>query len=142
VFKQKGDDLGALRGAFPLAPGQSGAVFALGPDRLCLDYVSLPEAFTRLYGKLLDGYLLDAIERLDGKPATEADLSAFVAGVESAHRSRRRSAGLGEDVRMRGPGLVGSALELTKEVVQECVFSTEPDRVGPQTWIARPSERS
>jgi hypothetical protein len=142
VFKEKRDDLSALRGAFPLVPGQSGAVFALGPDRLCLDYVSRPEAFARLYGKLLDGYLLDAIERLDGKAANEADLTAFVAGFESANRSRRPSGGLGEDVRMRGPALVGSALELAKEVVQLCAFSIERDRARPQTRIARPSLRS
>jgi ARG and Rhodanese-Phosphatase-superfamily-associated Protein domain len=141
-FKQKGDAVGALRGAFPLVPGQSGAVFALGPDRLCLDYVSRPEAFMRLYPKLLDGYLLDAIERLDGKAATEAGLSSFVADVESAHRSRRASAGLGEDVRMRGPALVGSALEVAREVVQLCGFSTEANRVRPRTRIARPSQRS
>src|SRR5919197_1181698 len=46
-----------LRDAFPLVPGQSGALLALG-DRLCLDYVSRPDAFARLYPKLLEGYLL------------------------------------------------------------------------------------
>jgi len=34
------DGLAALRGAFPLLPGQSGALFALGGESLCLDYVS------------------------------------------------------------------------------------------------------
>jgi len=34
-------------------------LLALGED-LCLDYVSQPEAFSRLYPKLRAGYLLDA----------------------------------------------------------------------------------
>ena len=45
-----------LRQAFPLVPGQSGAALALGDGQLCLDYVSRPAAFARLYPKLLDGY--------------------------------------------------------------------------------------
>src|SRR5712691_7487039 len=57
-----------MRGAFPLVPGQSGALLALG-DKLCIDYVSRPVAFARLYPKLLEGYLLDAGEYAGGNPA-------------------------------------------------------------------------
>ena len=49
---------------FPLEPGQCGAVLALGDD-LCLDWLSRPDAFARLWPKLRAGYLLDALERLD-----------------------------------------------------------------------------
>ena len=65
--------------AFAPAPGQCGAVFALG-DTLCLDYVSRPDAFVSLYPKLRAGYLLDAIERLDGKPADTAARRALRRG--------------------------------------------------------------
>lgn len=51
IYDAREDELAALRESFPLQPGQSGAVLALGGDRLCLDYVSagcvpapLPEA--------------------------------------------------------------------------------------------------
>jgi hypothetical protein len=53
AFKSRDDELARLRHAFPLAPGQSGAVFALG-EAICLDYVSrgvlpaLSEAARRL----------------------------------------------------------------------------------------------
>ena len=53
-----------LRGAFPLQPGQSGALWLALGERICLDYVSRPEAFARLYPKLLEGYLLDALTEL------------------------------------------------------------------------------
>jgi hypothetical protein len=92
---------------------------ALG-DRVCLDYVSRPDAFARLYGKLLDGYLLDALERLDGKPA---DALRFVAVVDAAPTARRPSVGRGDDVRLQSDGVVGSGLELDGELVQLCAFS-------------------
>ena len=56
--------LAELESAFPLQPGQCGAVLALGED-LCLDAVSRPGAFARLYPKLRTGYLLDAADRPD-----------------------------------------------------------------------------
>ena len=84
VFRAREDELATLREAFPLQPGQAGAVLALGRDRLCLDYVSRPEAFTRLYPKLLDGYLLDALASPDGKAAGADDLERFLAAATTA----------------------------------------------------------
>jgi hypothetical protein len=116
-------DLAALRGAFPLQPGQAGAVFGLGQELLCLDYVSRPDAFERLYPKLLDGYLLDAIEHLDVAPTDGARLEGFVGAVAAAPRRRQPSPGLGEDVRLAGYGVVGSGLEVEDELVQLSAFA-------------------
>lgn len=138
IYKSHDDVLSALQGAFPVVPGQSGAVFALG-DRMCVDYVSRPDAFTRLYPKLLHGYLLDAIESLDGKSAVRGTLDSFLEAVFTVPRSRRESPGLGEDVRLAGERLVGSGLELDGELVQLCAFSS--DARSTRTHIARPSAR-
>jgi hypothetical protein len=138
IFRARERDLAALRGAFPLLPGQSGALLALG-DRLCLDYVSRPEAFARLYPRLLDGYLLDAVERLDGEPAPPMALTGFLAGAAAGARTHSPSAGLGVDVRLRGEDVVGSGLELDGELLQLCAFSSAAPRV--QARIARPSRR-
>jgi hypothetical protein len=138
IFEQREQDLDALRKRFALQPGQSGAVFAVG-GRVCLDYLSRPDAFTRLYPKLLNGYLLDAIEWLDHEPAGVDELAGLYLASEAAPRSRRPSAALGDDVRFRGCGVVGSGLELKGEVVQWCAFSS--DAAGEPTTIARPSRR-
>jgi hypothetical protein len=124
IFASRGRELADLRGAFALEPGQSGALLALGSDLLCLDYLSRPEAFARLYPKLLDGYLLDALERLDGEPAKAGRLEAFVDTVLAAPRRREPSVGLGEDVRVSAKGLVGSGLELDGELLQLSAYST------------------
>jgi hypothetical protein len=138
IFKTRSKDLDSLRKRFALEPGQSGAVFALG-DRVCMDYVSQPKAFAQLYPKLLNGYLLDAMESLDQEPARVEHFVAHCLAAEGAPKSRRPSAALGEDVRFRGYGVVGSALELDGEIVQLCAFSS--DAQGVTSTIARPSRR-
>jgi len=120
TYRAREGGLAELRGAFPLQPGQCGSLLAIG-DRLCLDYVSRPAAFARLYPKLLDGYLLDALGRLDGKPGS--GLEEFVTAVESAPRSRRASAGRGEDLRLAANTVLGSGLQLDGELVQLCAFT-------------------
>ena len=102
--------LAELRQAFPPAPGQSGALFALGNERLCLDYLFRPAAFVRLYPKLLDGYLLDALDHLDHKPVTRRQLAGFVASADAAPTRRSPSAGLGDDTR------IGTFVELQRGV--------------------------
>jgi hypothetical protein len=136
VFAAHDDPLSAMQAAFPLVPGQSGAVLAIG-DSFCVDYVSRPDAFAKLYPKLLRGYLLDALERLDGKPSR--DVEPFVASVAAAPRSRADSVGLGEDVRLAGDRVIGSGLELDGELIQLCAFSS--DGRTARTSIARPSAR-
>ena len=139
AYRRWQEPLAALEDAFPLQPGQSGAVLALGDD-LCLEYVSRPDAFERLYPKLLRGYMLDALERLDGPAAQAKSVSEFVGEVVTAERTRRRSAGLGEDLRFERAGAIGSGLELDGELLQLSAFSSgrESRTFGR---IARPSRR-
>ncbi len=128
-----------LEAAFPPEPGQCGATLAIG-DTLCLDWVSRPDAFARLWPKLRRGYLLDALERLDGPAAAPGVVAAFVGSVSAAGARRQRSAGLGEDLRLDGLGVIGSGLELEGELLQLSAFTNrEPAREGS---IERPSRRS
>jgi hypothetical protein len=139
IFRGRDDALAELRKAFPLAPGQSGALLALDGGQLCLDYVSRPAAFGRLYPKLLEGYLLDGLERCDGKPIAAETLMRFVSAVDQATERRSQSAGLGDDVRLAGASVVGSGLVLAKEILQLSAFTS--DSSGARTRVARPSRR-
>ena len=127
-----------LEGAFPAQAGQCGAVLALG-DTLCLDWVSRPDAFVELWPKLRTGYLLDALERLDSEPTSGTSVTAFVDAVAAADATRHSSAGLGEDVRLRGERIVGSGLELEGEPLQLSAFTAGRGSRGGR--IARPSRR-
>lgn len=121
IFSAYRRQIDEMRGAFPLQPGQSGAVLVLGA-RVCLDWVSRPDAFGRLYPKLLDGYLLDAFEPT-AEPTTDGP--AFVSTLTSTEISRTPSPGLGTDLRLAGRGVLGSGLELDGELLQLSAFSSE-----------------
>ena len=123
LFLSRARDLEALAPAFPAEPGQCGAVLGLG-DTLCLDAVSRPDAFAAIWPKLRRGYLLDALEQLD-RPATRPKrLLGFVDEVADAPVTRGPSAGLGSDVRLKGPAVLGSGLELEGEAIQLSAYST------------------
>jgi hypothetical protein len=140
VYRRYERDLRALEDAFPAQPGQCGAVLGLG-DELCLDLVSRPDAFARLWPKIRAGYLLDALERLDGPATPASEIEAFLGGVEAALASRQPSAGLGEDLRLRGKRVIGSGLELEGEVIQLSAFRSEDGGRRAFGRIARPSMR-
>jgi hypothetical protein len=128
-------DLASLRGAFPLQPGQSGAIVAVGAA-MTLDFVSRPAAFAKLYPKLLDGYLLQAL----GVPSRRTvALEPFLAAVAAAPASRRLSVALGEDIRLRDETVVGSGLEFDGELIQLSAFTAAGN--GHATRIAPPSRR-
>ena len=87
---------------FPLEPGQCGALLALG-DSLCLDWVSRPDAFVAA--------VAEAPPRLPARRARGARPSRATPATRSPRSSTRSraarpaqqpSAGLGNDVRLRG----------------------------------------
>jgi hypothetical protein len=141
AFRAHASSLASLEAAFPLLPGQCGAVLALG-GQLCLDVVSRPDAFARLYPKLRAGYLLDALERLDRPAAALEAVGSFVAALSSASAVHSPSAGRGDDLRLHGENVVGSGLELDGELIQASAFTSAGDG-GRRAFgrIARPSAR-
>lgn len=139
AYAQRRVDLDALAAAFPLRGGQCGAVLGLAGAPVCLDLVSRPEAFARLYPKLLAGYLLDAIEHLDAPEAADAALGRFVDAAFAAEVRRGPAVGLGADLRLGGATLVGSGLELDGELIQLSAYARSAG--GPSRPIARPSRR-
>jgi hypothetical protein len=140
AFRAHRPSLAQLEHAFPLQPGQCGAVLALG-DELCLDAVSRPDAFTHLWPKLRAGYLLDALDRLDRPAADPRAASSFVSALSKAVVTRRPSAGRGEDVRLNGEAILGSGLELDGELLQLSTFSSASRDNRRLGRISRPSRR-
>ncbi len=140
LYRARARDLQALENAFPAQPGQCGAILGLDAD-MCVDVVSRPHAFARLWPKLRAGYLLDALERLDGPPTPFAVVPTFLARVAGAEQARQPSVGLGEDVRLRGEDVIGSGLHLDGELIQLSAFSSESGGRRAFGRIARPSTR-
>jgi hypothetical protein len=123
LYRARRDELRALEDAFPAEPGQCGAILGL-ESGMCLDVVSRPDAFARLWPKLRAGYLLDALGQLDGKGVSPAIVPTFLGWIDSAELSRQPSAGLGDDVRLRSEHAIGSGLELDGELLQLSAFTS------------------
>lgn len=138
LFRSRSADLSELVPAFPLVHGQCGAAVAFGGRAVCLDALSQPQAFARLYPRLLRGYLLDALDEIDASRSGADALAPFLAALGGARRRTGPSPGLGQDLRLHGDGVVGSGLELDGELIQVCAFRREGRRPGR---IARPSRR-
>jgi len=141
LFRARAASLSELEAAFPLQPGQCGAALAFGGRAVCLDALSRPGAFARLYPRLLRGYLMDGLDEADGARSGADALPGFLAALEAAPATRGPSPGLGRDVRLAGAGLIGSALEVDGETVQVCAFAGEAPGAGDPGRIARPSRR-
>jgi len=142
LFLARERELAALEPAFAAQPGQCGAVLGLGETH-CLDAVSRPDAFAAIWPKLLRGYLLDALERLDGRSTRTERLLGFVDEVADAPIRRGSSVGRGDDLRLQGPGVLGSGLALDEETIQLSAFSAvdgeDAHAAGRSAWHSRRS---
>ena len=139
AFRTHRTSLAELEEAFPLQPGQCGAILALGDD-LCLDAVSRPDAFAELWPKLRVGYLLDALDRLDRPDGDPATARTFSAALAHARITLRPSAGRGEDIRFGTSRIIGSGLQLNDELIQLSAF-TPSVGASASGRISRPTRR-
>jgi hypothetical protein len=79
------------------------------------------------------------LERLDGKPAGDAEVERLLASVDATEVARQASAGVGRDLRLRGAEVIGSGLEVDEELVQLSAFRSEDGGRRAFGRIARPS---
>jgi hypothetical protein len=140
TYRDHDASLAELEQLFPLEAGQCGAILALG-ENLCLDWLSRPDAFVQLWPKLRRGYLLDALETLDGPSTTTDQVTGFLDAVCVSTAAHQPSVSLGDDVRIRGTNVIGSGLDLDGELLQLSAFTSNGSLEGAFGRIARPSAR-
>ena len=143
AFEAHHAELEQCRKAFVPVPRQHGLLVLLDGIVAGLDFVSRPEAYEKLHGKLLDSYILEALARA-GPPGPDASSAhelaqAFLGEAAQCEESRFPSLGYGSDLRFRRPGLAGSALAHQERVVHCAFFRLEPEeaRSGMASWRSR-----
>ena len=130
-----------LEDAFPLQPGQCGAVLAIGDDALPRHRLP-PRRVRSSCGRSSGAATCSTRSSGSTRPPTHAArVAGFVDEVTDAPVTRGPSAGLGEDVRLRGPGVIGSGLELDGERIQLSAFTSDGGADRAFGRIARPSRR-
>lgn len=135
--------------AFRAEDSQIGALFAIGGSLVGLDLFDHPETLAGILPKLVRSYALDAVEigsRCATPPSCES-AAGFVREVGSARGVSYDSPGLGEDLRIRGPGFTAAALVVEGRVIHLCAFRTEGEHGptggnGEGRGLRRSSQRS
>ena len=145
LYDRRRDELGSFARAVRHVDGQLGAVAAVSGSPVVLDLVSRAEAFAALVPCLAQGYALDALGAAEAGPDPEA-AGSFLHEALAAPRVPTRTPGMGCGVAIGTPGLIGSGLELERELIQLAAFPAgDPhgrhEGAAARARIARPSRR-
>ncbi len=134
-----------LARAFAPSPGQCGMILGMDGRITCMDAVSRPDVWADLHEAMTTGYMLDALAAPDRAAPPEGAAAEFLGQVAAAPRTEGPGVGLGTDLRIAGPGVLGSGLALDGELLQITAFRTGTADGGaapiPAIRIARPSHR-
>jgi hypothetical protein len=128
AYEQRGADIEEYVKALKPAERQVGAVFAVDGKVAGLDLFDSAAAFRKLIEKLVRSYAMDAIETpADAKPPVEEVVRKFLEDMKAAALERFPAVGKGEQLRLEGECLYGSALYAEDHVVHMCGFRVEKD---------------
>lgn len=156
VYEGRRDRLAELAGAVERRDGQLGALVAIGMRFVVLDFVGRDDVFADLFGPLVQGYALDALdfewaERdvdhvMPVTPPSIEEARGFVSLLSGVGATATKSIGDGEDLRFAADGVAGSGLATDGELVQLTAFPESgagPETGGPGMvgHIRRPSRR-
>lgn len=111
-----------LQGRLP--EGARGVVVVLGERPALLEVLAGPRLFAKVFGKLLAGYALEALEHEGGggPPGLRA-IEGFVARVASARQERHPAVGAGTDVRFATGETAGYALVAGGRLLHAAAFA-------------------
>lgn len=109
---------------------QTGALFAIGNRVVGLDLFDHTATLVGMLPKIVRSYAIDAIE-LDSRANDEQPApklaEAFLKRVAEAEVETYEAVGLGTDLRLTAPGLVGGGLALDDRLIHLAAFSMEQE---------------
>jgi hypothetical protein len=106
---------------------QTGALFAIGSGIVGLDLFDRRSTLAAVLPKLIRSYAIDAMERSNegSDGATREDAQSFLDQIAETEIETYGAVGLGSDLRLMGPGLVGGGLAVDGELVHLAAFKME-----------------
>jgi hypothetical protein len=110
VYEDTERVLADVAGQLPPPEGAAGAVFAYGGRIVGFDLFDQPPTLARLWPKLIRAYAIDAHYARGAAPVTRDAVETWLRGAAGAREEVFQSPGLGHDVRLESPQLVGAGL--------------------------------
>jgi hypothetical protein len=135
VYDDHSQRLEALVARFWVPEGCHGAAFAVNGQIVGADVFDRPETLEKLWVKLLRAYALDVLEPVAANPDDPAQAPAslspervttWLREAAVAKAEPYRSPGLGTDLRLSAPKLVGAGLIVDDHPVHLELFAVEP----------------
>lgn len=130
AFESQETTMEACLAAFTLVEGQHGFVFVANGAAMGLDFLSREEAYGDVHKRLLGSYVMEMLSESgetngapDGALARQFMERALSGAVEAYP-----SAGLGEDARIQGDRVCGSALVHEQTCVHAALFAMDAHR--------------
>lgn len=125
VYERHAGNLREYCTAFSPLEGQMGAAVFINGRFVCLDAFDSPASLRALYPKMIESYALDALEQTswDNKEPEQSAAEQLLEQIAATPVARYPSVGLGEDMRIKTEGLVGSCLILDDRVIHLALFA-------------------
>jgi hypothetical protein len=118
--------LGNVLAQLPAPEGACGAVFAYGGRIVGFDLFDQPATLAKLWPKLVRAYAIDAhTAGLSEQRVSAEGVRAWLSGAAGAKEEVFKSPGLGDDVRVEAPTLVGACLVVDDRPLHVEVFAQE-----------------
>jgi len=108
-----------------LPEGASGVVFAYGGKIVGFDLFDQSATLTKLWPKLVRAYAIDARTTTAEKRVGRDEVQTWLQSAGQAREEVFKSPGVGNDIRMEGPTLVGAGLLVEEHPVHVEVFANE-----------------
>jgi len=124
LYEQTQGDLQGYLNAFVTPVSAQGMLIVINGEVFGGDVFDHADTLQQLWGKLLQGYALDALERRE-VPATQKvqDAHLFLNAALQADTEVYQSVGLGEDVRLTGEIVTGSSLIWEETAIHTALFN-------------------
>ena len=131
IFDRHRTSLESFVEAFTVSEEQTGALFAIGCEIVGLDLFDRHTTLATMLPKLVRSYAIDAIETSgrDDKGAKKKDDEEFLARLAMAEIQSFEALGLGTDLRIMTPGIVGGGLTVEGSLVHLAAFTADAGNV-------------
>ncbi|MBN2537131.1 hypothetical protein JXB37_02520 [candidate division WOR-3 bacterium] len=114
-----------------LKPDAIGVAVAVGDRLVCVDIFCSPAMFRKMWPRLLESYVVDALASTPTGKLSAGEVSDFLAEAAAAPIVSQPTVGSGQLLRIDGADLAGSALVSGSEVVHLDLFPGEQTDPGP-----------
>jgi hypothetical protein len=111
---------------FSLIDSQVGAIFMINGKIVGLDTFGKPDSFSKVFRKLVESYVLDAIDWIEPDKTYEfhkSEVTRFMLNSIGTETESRPSVGLGTDFRMESKKITGFALALDEKILHLSLFA-------------------